>query len=274
MLTIIKHRKTGNYTQIDNIALQEDLTDLAAIGLLTYIMSHPEDWNLHKSQLQNYFTRRKVDSAWKVLIEQRYVIGFYCHVDGNQKYFYRVSDIPFTQNDFEAFIAEVKKTLEEKGNTVFNIKAIKDSTLSVPDFFSNIKNVQNNEDNSKSATTKETGTKETDRKKHSLTTVNKPTNNTDKIIEIANEFYTHFAPGRWAKETWHKVTEKYAREFIASNRQIPDTKLKAYVYGSLKKIAEHHDYKNSEDYAEYKRVMKEMFVENGVNKHEGITMPQ
>ncbi|GAQ17867.1 DNA-binding protein [Oceanobacillus picturae] len=272
MIYIEKNRKESGFVKIDNQTVQKDLNDLAAIGLLTHILSHSPTWRIRKSELHKQFTRRKVDSSWKVLLEHRYIMGFFCHVDGHHEYFYKAADHPFSQSDFETFVGEQKKELEEKGLAVFNIKAIKDSPLDVPDFFSNLQNVQCKPDSAKSATKNEKKTKEIHTKKHSLATVNKPANKADQIINIANEFYADFAAGRWAKEKWHQIIEKYAREFVANDRYVPDNKLKAYVYGSLKKIAEHHDYKNSEEYAEYKRVVKEMFVDHGVEIHESITM--
>lgn len=255
MASIIKRRKTVQYTQINNHAVQEGLTDLAAIGLLTHIMSLPEDWDIRKVQLQNHFTRRKTDSAWKVLVQHKYIIGFFCYVGNKKAYFYNVSDVPFTQNDFDEFVLDNKKALEDEGNKVTNFNAIPDSELVVP---SSVQNVQYSGDSTKRSTTKEIKPKETDTKKHSLSTVNKPADKMSQITEIANEFYVDFAKGRWNKEDWQKITEKYAREFIEKDRQVPDTKLKAYVYGSLKKITDHHDYKRSEDYAEYVRIMEEI----------------
>ncbi|WP_404456699.1 hypothetical protein [Oceanobacillus kapialis] len=261
---IVKNSNESRYVKMDNKTVQDDLNDLAAIGLLTHILSHGPTWEIHKSKLHSQFSRRKVDSSWKVLLEHRYIMGFFCHVDGHHKYYYKAADKPFAQTDFETFIEEQKKELEEGGQAVFNIKAIKDSPFVVPDFFSDLQNVQFKADSAKSATTNETKTKETDTKKDYLATVNKPTNKTEQIIKIANEFYAEFAARRWAKETWHKIIEKYAREFVENDRRVPDNRLKAYVYGSLKKIADHHDYKNSVEYAEYKQVMQEIHADNGV----------
>ncbi|WP_042220974.1 hypothetical protein [Oceanobacillus manasiensis] len=261
---IVKNRNESGYVKIDNKVVQEDLKDLAAIGLLTHILSHAPTWEIHKSELHRKFTRRKVDSSWKVLLEHRYIMGFFCHVNGHHKYYYKAADHPFSQTDFETFIEEQKKELEEEGKVVFNIKVIKDSPFVVPDFFSDLQNVQFKADSAKSATTNEKKTKETGTKKHSLATVNKPTNKMEQIIEIANEFYAEFAAGRWAKEKWHKIIEKYAREFVDNNRNVPDYRLKPYVYGSLKKIADHHDYKNSKEYADYLAVMREIHVDNVV----------
>lgn len=68
--SIIKRRKTANYTQINNEPIQNDLKNLGAIGLLSYIISLPSDWTLYKTQLYKTFTRRTVESAWKILIEK------------------------------------------------------------------------------------------------------------------------------------------------------------------------------------------------------------
>lgn len=127
MNNVVKRRKTADYTQIYNYPVQQDLSDLGAIGLLTHIMSLPEDWTIHKTQLQNKFTRRKVDGAWKILVEKNYAIGFSCYVSGKKNYFYMVSDIAFTEQEFNDFVAETVNELKAKGERVLHPEAIKDS---------------------------------------------------------------------------------------------------------------------------------------------------
>mgnify|MGYP001058072996 CR=1 FL=1 len=113
-MTIIKRRKTTNYLQVHNHPVQKDLEDLAAIGLLTYIMSLPEDWTIHKTQLQAQFTRRKTDGAWKILAQKGYAIGFSCYIKGRVKFFYTVSDIAFTQEEYLEFVeSELKGLLND-----------------------------------------------------------------------------------------------------------------------------------------------------------------
>lgn len=75
-----------------------------------------------------------------------------------------------------------------------------------------------------------------------------------------DEFYTKFAPTRYTKKSWFTLTNKFIQETIESGRykNIPFHKIKGYVYKSLEKMADHTDYKNSEEYAEYQEVMREL----------------
>lgn len=144
-MSIIKRKKTANYLQLHNYPVQEDLTDLSAIGLLTYMMSLPEDWVLHKTQLQKHFSRRKTDSAFKILLEKRYAVGFIAYVDGKKTFHYSVSDIPFDEDDFLSFVDETLKELLNNSNSVYSLSAIMDNYFEIPDaehFSSNVQNVQ------------------------------------------------------------------------------------------------------------------------------------
>lgn len=115
-MTIVKRRKTSEYAQIHNHVLQEGLNDLGAIGLLAYIMSLPADWELHKTHLQQKFTRRTVDTAWKQLVEKGYAIGIYGWHKGKKVYIYQVSDIPFTEEEFQDFSNETITELQTTGD--------------------------------------------------------------------------------------------------------------------------------------------------------------
>lgn len=275
MSNIIKRRKTSNYTQINNYPMQNDLGNLSAIGLLAYIMSLPEDWILHKTHLQKTFTRRTVDSAWKILVEKKYAIGFYCHVNGKKNYFYMVSDIAFTETDFELFVKDNIELLLDSEDTVFNVVPIMDSPYEIPVEISIVHNVQHTTNSSKCSTTKELKTKETITNKHSLSIDNYQEPQTesvsnyetpeksieDHLTSICNEFYTTFSIGRWDKKTWSKLMDRFVIETIESERykDIPSHKIRGYVYKAIENMAKHHDYKRSEDYVEYKDTIEELY---------------
>jgi hypothetical protein len=145
IMAIIKRTKTSNYLQLHNQAVQEGLDDLQAIGLLTYIMSLPEDWTLHKTHLQNKFSRRKVDSAWKILLENRYAVGFVCYINGKKTYFYNVSDIPFEEEEYLTFVDEQLKEILKESSSVYSVSEIKDNYFPIPNSeedFSTVQNVQ------------------------------------------------------------------------------------------------------------------------------------
>ncbi|PED64045.1 hypothetical protein [Priestia megaterium] len=139
-MTIIKRRKTVNYLQVHNFPVQKDLEDLAAIGLLTYVMSLPEDWTIHKTQLQSQFSRRKTDGAWKLLAEKGYAIGFSCYIKGRVKFFYTVSDVAFTQKEYLEFVEEELKGLLDDPKIwdkkslipISNLKPMQDNIFDIP----------------------------------------------------------------------------------------------------------------------------------------------
>lgn len=184
MNNIIKRRKTSKYAQIHNAPLQGGLEDLRAVGLLAHIMSLPEDWTIYKTQLHATYSRRNVDAAWKELTEKNYVIGFYCHVSGKKNYFYSVSDIPFTQDEFEDFALEHINELQKQNKTVMNFNLIPHSTFEITEKISVAQNVQQKDlteisvvrnvqfktNSSKRAYTKEVKNKEKETKKRITTT--------------------------------------------------------------------------------------------------------
>lgn len=91
---------------MSNHAIQKDLTSLSSIGLLAYIISLPHDFRLYKTQLQNKFTRRTVDNAFKELVEKKYIAGFSCYVNRKKAYYYLASDEKLTDSDFSDFVTE------------------------------------------------------------------------------------------------------------------------------------------------------------------------
>lgn len=139
---IIKTIKTTQYAQIHNAPLQTELEDLRAIGLLSHIMSLGEGWTIRKTQLQKKFSRRNVDAAWKELAEKQYAVGFSAYVDGKKDYFYAVSDIPITQDDFELLVIEQIKHLQSEDKNVMTLAIIQHSPLEITDKMSDVQNVQ------------------------------------------------------------------------------------------------------------------------------------
>lgn len=144
-MSIIKRRKTSNYAQIHNEPLQGDLKDLRAVGLLSHIMSLPENWTLHKTQLQSFYSRKNVDAGWKELVEKSYAIGFNCYRDGKINYFYNVSDIPFSKDEFDRFVIEQIAELLEQGFSVKNPKSISHSNLDINEKLTDVLLVQHSD---------------------------------------------------------------------------------------------------------------------------------
>ncbi|MEK5217749.1 hypothetical protein [Psychrobacillus sp. FSL H8-0487] len=70
--------KSKGYESIDRSMLQdEDNLSLEAIGLLSNLVSYPDNWVLHKTELYKRFAkskRNKVESAWNNLVEEKYIV--------------------------------------------------------------------------------------------------------------------------------------------------------------------------------------------------------
>lgn len=142
MSTIIKRRHTNQYAQIHNNPLQHDLKDLRAIGLLSHLMSLPNDWIIYKTQLYQKYSRKNIDTAWKELVHKNYIIGFNCYVDGKKQTYYSVSDIPFIPEEFSNLIYETVGELMELGKSVKSLSPIKDLNLTIPKDITDVLNVQ------------------------------------------------------------------------------------------------------------------------------------
>jgi len=138
---IIKTIKTTQYAQIHNAPLQTDLEDLRSIGLLSHIMSLGEGWTIRKTQLQNKFSRRNVDAAWKELAIKQYAVGFSAYVDGKKDYFYAVSDIPISQANFELLVIEQINLLQSQGKNVMTLSVMQHSPLEITEKISDVQNV-------------------------------------------------------------------------------------------------------------------------------------
>ena len=131
-MSIVKRKKQDKFFIMDNAAVQNHLTSLNAIGLLAYITSLPADWQLYKTNLYNKFSRKTVDSAWKELIEKRYVAGFSAYVDRKKQYFYIASDEQLTQNEYDEFVQETFYEEYEKDKFIpKNLQIIKDNQFEI-----------------------------------------------------------------------------------------------------------------------------------------------
>ncbi|MEK5205205.1 hypothetical protein NST55_28595 [Bacillus sp. FSL R10-2789] len=287
-MSIIKRRKTVQYLQLNNFPVQEDLDDLSAIGLLTYVMSLPEDWVLHKTQLQSTFSRRKVDGAWKILAEKKYAIGFICYLDGKKTYHYNVSDISFTEEEYLQFVDDALKELLEKGHQIRSIKEMPDNAYIIPDLSTTVQNVQQSEITTaqnvqysmystistvqnvqiqNKYNTKKQEQKNKNKENIKIDNYQGPIINSlnpdefkSLLTNSCNNFYPTFAPGRWNKKDWSTIIEKFVSETVESGRykNVPQDKIEGYAFVSIRNMTEHNTYKHSEEFAEYQESMKEL----------------
>ncbi|PFZ08372.1 hypothetical protein COL60_16720 [Bacillus pseudomycoides] len=131
MSTIIKRRHTNKYAQIHNNPLQNDLVDLRTIGLLSHLMSLPNDWIIYKTQLYKKFSRKNVEAAWKELAYKNYIIGFNCYINGKKQSFYNVSDIPFVTEELYEFVHGTVSELINSGSSVKSLSLMNGITLDI-----------------------------------------------------------------------------------------------------------------------------------------------
>lgn len=96
-MAIIKSKHAGNYTVIPNEIFSLGMS-IEAIGLLTYFLSLPSDWVIHKTQLHNQLSmgREKLDRVFKELQSAGYVISVKRHESNGQiSYDHIVYDKPY-----------------------------------------------------------------------------------------------------------------------------------------------------------------------------------
>jgi hypothetical protein len=142
-MSIIKRKKQNQFFIMSNDAAQNDLENLSSIGLLAYIISLPADFKLYKTYLQNKFTRRTVDGAFKELTQKKYIAGYSAYINRKKQYFYIASDEKLTEKDFNIFVHETfYETLETTGHTPKNLRVINDNQFNILIDFTNVQNVQ------------------------------------------------------------------------------------------------------------------------------------
>nr|WP_054549555.1 hypothetical protein [Lysinibacillus sphaericus] len=259
---IIKRRKTSDYAQIHNNALQ-GLEDIRAIGLIAHLMSLPEEWIIKKMQLYNKFGRGPVSNAIAEIEERKYWVDIK-YRDGKKNFhYYNVSDIPFNDVEVKGFIQEViasgYKILEisipfihllssgEK-QQLNSIKNEEDSSIVDSEQFK-VNNSNSNVENRHLLNKyKETNNKKINNNKQTLLINNELSADEFQIclINSCNDFYTEFALNRWGKKQWNTLIEVFVNETIETGRylNVPGDKIKGYAYKSLKNMAHKFDLKN------------------------------
>lgn len=75
MSTIERVKKKRNYSTIDNTCVRDSDLSFRAKGLFWYIMSLPDDWRIHRSELYTHGKegRQAMDTAFKELQESGYI---------------------------------------------------------------------------------------------------------------------------------------------------------------------------------------------------------
>lgn len=119
-MSIIRRRKTSQYSSLHNNLLQDKRLSYSAIGLASYLLSLPEDWTIVKEQIYNHSEkdgRKVVDRCFRELLQFGYMIAGngYGLKEGSRskrpvkQYEYIISDIPFTSEEIDEFYFELCK---------------------------------------------------------------------------------------------------------------------------------------------------------------------
>lgn len=98
MAGIIKVRKTANYVQVSNDAVQKKLKRADSIGILTYLISLPETWVIQKTDLMNRFGRATTSHAFKELEDTGFLVSMKFREGQRNVWAYAISDIEFTED--------------------------------------------------------------------------------------------------------------------------------------------------------------------------------
>lgn len=130
-----KVKKDDKYAQISNELISDRNLSYKALGIATYILSKPEDWQVYISDLvRNNDGERSVRNGIKELIEHRYMQRYRVFDKDTGKVHHwetLVSEEPFAEKDL---ISSVKETYlkDEEGNIVNKKISIKSFERYIP----------------------------------------------------------------------------------------------------------------------------------------------
>lgn len=263
MSGIIKRRKTSDYAQIHNGALQQ-LEDIRSIGLISHLMSLPETWEIKKMQLYKKFGRGPITNAIAELEAKKYWVTIQYRDGKKTLYYYNVSDVAFTDSEVLNMIQEVNQggfkitdisesfthlisigenqQLKTEDNLSVDSCIVENEQFMVNTSLSTVENRHLLNKYKKTNSNKKNNDKE-------ILVINKELSPNDFNISLTNacnDFYTEFAPTRWNKKQWNTLVEAFVSETISEGRYInvPADKIQGYAYQSLKNIAYKFDLKN------------------------------
>lgn len=117
-MSIVRRRKTSEYSPLHNGLLQDKRLSYSAIGLASYLLSLPENWTIIKEQIYNHSNedgRKVVDRCFRELLQYGYMIAGYGYgmKEGARskrpvkQHEYIISDIPFTPEEIDEFYFEL-----------------------------------------------------------------------------------------------------------------------------------------------------------------------
>lgn len=106
MAGIIKVRKTANYVQVSNDAIQRKLKRADSIGILTYLISLPETWVIQKTDLMKRFGRATTSHAFKELEDTGFLVSMKFREGQRNVWAYAISDIEFTEDQIIEMVVD------------------------------------------------------------------------------------------------------------------------------------------------------------------------
>lgn len=153
-MSIVRRKKTSEYSPLHNGLLQDKRLSYSARGLASYLLSLPEDWTIIKEQLYNHSEkdgRKVVDRCFLELLQYGYMIAGYGYglKEGSRskrpvkQYEYIISDIPFAADEIDGFYLELCQKWKSVGINPCNYSNL-----------SNVQKVQYKKNSTKSTPTK------------------------------------------------------------------------------------------------------------------------
>lgn len=80
-MIIRRAERPDRYSLIDNKTIEDKNLSAVSLGIFTYIMSKPENWNAHKNEIYKRFeiaslktSKNLIDSAFSELIKAGYIV--------------------------------------------------------------------------------------------------------------------------------------------------------------------------------------------------------
>ena len=130
---IKKFQKSKGYESLSRSMLQDtENLSLQAIGLLAYLTSLPDDWQVHKTELYKRFKkngRRSVASAWENLIESGYILQFKKREGKRIAYSYYHYHEPFSKEDIELIERQEELKIWDGHSDTYSISLNNSSTV-------------------------------------------------------------------------------------------------------------------------------------------------
>lgn len=109
----IKTLKTSHYMMLHNDVVQNQLQDIASLGILTYIMSLPAEFRIYKTTLAKRWGKANTNRAFDELIEKGYIVSIKFRDGQRNLYQYLASDLPIEKSQIIETIKEIDLPIME-----------------------------------------------------------------------------------------------------------------------------------------------------------------